>query len=155
MEKYAPNLKDLASRDVVSRSILKEILAGRGCGPKKDYVNLHLDHLPSEELYEKLPGILSHAKLFANADITEKPAPVVPTMHYTMGGIDTNLKTEVMTKDKKGNDLIVKGLLAAGEAGCVNVHGANRLGANSLLDIVIFGRKASITVKENMKPNEK
>ena len=146
MLKYAPKVKDLASRDVVSRSILKEILAGRGCGPNKDYVNLHLDHLPSEELYEKLPGILHHAKLFANADITKKPAPVVPTMHYTMGGIDTNLKTEVVTRDKKGNEVVVPGLLAAGEAGCVSVHGSNRLGANSLLDIVVFGRKAAVTI---------
>jgi len=154
MEKYAPKVKDLASRDVVSRSILKEIIAGRGCGPKKDHVLLHLDHLPAEKLKSRLPSILHHASLFTGVDLTKEPAPVIPTMHYTMGGIDTNLKTEVMTKNKNGTDIIVPGLLAAGEAACVNVHGANRLGANSLLDIIIFGKKAALTISEQIKPFE-
>ena len=154
MEKYAPTVKDLASRDVVSRSIILEILEGRGCGPKKDYVYLHLDHIPKEKLYEKLPGMIHHAKIFANRDLTKEGVPITPTMHYTMGGIDTNLKTEVMTKID-GKDVVVPGLLAAGEAACVNVHGANRLGANSLLDIMIFGKEAALTIAENMTPYEK
>jgi len=139
MEKYAPKAKDLACRDVVSRAMIKEILAGRGCGPKKDYLKLHLDHLPTKRLMKKLPGMVHHAKMFSNVDLRKEPAPVTPTMHYTMGGIDTNIDTEVMT-EKDGKQVVVPGLLAAGEAASVNVHGANRLGANSLLDIIVFGR---------------
>jgi len=140
MERYAPTAKDLASRDVVSRAMTKEILEGRGCGPDKDYIHLNLSHLPPELLHERLPGISESAKIFANRDITKEPAPVVPTVHYNMGGVPTNYKTEVIRTDENGKDHIVPGLLAAGEAACASVHGANRLGANSLLDIVVFGR---------------
>jgi len=140
MERYAPNAKDLASRDVVSRAMTMEILEGRGCGPDKDYIHLHLNHLPPELLHERLPGISESAKIFSGRDVTKEPIPVLPTVHYNMGGIPTNYKTEVITLDKDGKDRIVGGLLAAGEAACASVHGANRLGANSLLDIVIFGR---------------
>lgn len=154
MERYAPSVKDLASRDVVSRAMSMEILEGRGCGPKKDHIYLHLNHLPPETLALRLPGISETAKIFAGVDVTKEPAPVVPTVHYNMGGVPTNHKTEVLDH-RNGKDVIIPGLLAAGEAACASVHGANRLGANSLLDIVVFGRAASKTVKEKLKPGTK
>ncbi|CAD8134047.1 unnamed protein product [Paramecium octaurelia] len=154
MERYAPTAKDLASRDVVSRAMTKEILEGRGVGPEKDHIYLHLNHLPAELLHERLPGISEAAKIFAGVDVTKEPAPVLPTVHYNMGGIPTNFKTEVLNQ-VNGKDQIVPGLLAAGEAACASVHGANRLGANSLLDIVVFGRQAANLVGEKWKPGQK
>lgn len=153
MERYAPTAKDLASRDVVSRAMTLEILEGRGCGPNKDHIHLKLFHLPGDVLRTRLPGILETAKVFAGVDGTKEPIPVTPTVHYNMGGIPTNWKAQVITVDKDGKDKIVPGLMAAGEAACASVHGANRLGANSLLDIVAFGRMAANTAKEIMKPN--
>merc|ERR1712013_654012 len=139
MERYAPSAKDLASRDVVSRAMTMEIREGRGCGPDGEHIYLHLDHLPPETLAERLPGISETAKIFAGVDVTKEPAPVLPTVHYNMGGIPTNWKTQVL----KGKcNTVVPGILAAGEAGCASVHGANRLGANSLLDLVVFGRQS-------------
>ena len=152
MERYAPSAKDLASRDVVSRSMTIEILEGRGVGPDKDHIHLHLNHLPPETLMERLPGILETAHIFAGVDGTKEPIPVLPTVHYNMGGIPTNWKTQVIKLDSQGNDQIVNGLLACGEAACASVHGANRLGANSLLDLVIFGRRAAHTTQEQFKP---
>merc|ERR1719238_1426319 len=150
MARYAPTAKDLASRDVVSRAMTMEIREGRGVGPAKDHIYLHLDHLPPETLAERLPGISETAKIFAGVDVTREPAPVLPTVHYNMGGIPTNWKTQCLWgKDNK----IVEGLLAAGESGCASVHGANRLGANSLLDLVVFGRQAADTSAELVKPN--
>lgn len=154
MERYAPTAKDLASRDVVSRSITLEILEGRGVGPEKDHIYLHLNHLPPETLMERLPGIMETAHIFAGVDCTKEPIPVLPTVHYNMGGIPTNWKTQVIKKGEDGQDEIVQGLLAAGEAACASVHGANRLGANSLLDLVIFGRRAAHTTKEFYKPGQ-
>jgi succinate dehydrogenase (ubiquinone) flavoprotein subunit len=154
MARYAPTAKDLASRDVVSRAEILEIREGRGVGPNKDHIYLHLDHLPPELLHEKLPGISETAKIFAGVDVTKEPIPVLPTVHYNMGGIPTNWKTEVLNpteKDPHGN--VVPGLYAAGEAACSSVHGANRLGANSLLDLVVFGRTAAETIAEKLKPN--
>jgi succinate dehydrogenase (ubiquinone) flavoprotein subunit len=153
MERYAPTAKDLASRDVVSRAMTLEILEGRGCGPKADHIHLKLFHLPGEILRTRLPGILETAKIFAGVDGTKEPIPVTPTVHYNMGGIPTNWKAQVIDVDKNGKDFIIPGLLAAGEAACASVHGANRLGANSLLDIVTFGKMAATTTKELMKPN--
>jgi succinate dehydrogenase flavoprotein subunit len=153
MERYAPTAKDLASRDVVSRAMTLEILEGRGCGPNKDHIHLKLFHLPADVLRTKLPGILETAKVFAGVDGTKEPIPVTPTVHYNMGGIPTNWRAQVITTDENGKDKIVPGLLAAGEAACASVHGANRLGANSLLDIVAFGRMAAMTIKDNVKPN--
>jgi len=150
MERYAPTAKDLASRDVVSRAMTMEILEGRGCGPKKDHIHLKLFHLPSDVLKKRLPGILETAKVFAGVDGTKDPIPVVPTVHYNMGGIPTDWKSRVITLDANGNDIVVPGLLAAGEAACASVHGANRLGANSLLDIVVFGKQAANTIKETI-----
>lgn len=150
MARYAPTAKDLASRDVVSRAMTLEIREGRGVGPNKDHIYLHLDHLPPETLAERLPGISETAKIFAGVDVTKEPAPVLPTVHYNMGGIPTNWKTQVV---RDAEDTIVPGLLAAGEAGCASVHGANRLGANSLLDLVVFGRQAADTTAELVKPN--
>eukprot|EP00747_Dinoflagellata_sp_TGD_P159573 gnl/TRDRNA2_/TRDRNA2_177905_c0_seq1.p1 gnl/TRDRNA2_/TRDRNA2_177905_c0~~gnl/TRDRNA2_/TRDRNA2_177905_c0_seq1.p1 ORF type:complete len:628 (+),score=151.33 gnl/TRDRNA2_/TRDRNA2_177905_c0_seq1:68-1951(+) len=150
MARYAPTAKDLASRDVVSRAMTMEIREGRGVGPNKDHIYLHLDHLPPETLAERLPGISETAKVFAGVDVTKEPAPVLPTVHYNMGGLPTNWKTQCLWgKDNK----IVPGLLAAGESGCASVHGANRLGANSLLDLVVFGRQAADTTAELVKPN--
>merc|ERR1719498_1279859 len=140
MERYAPTAKDLASRDVVSRSMTMQIREGRGVGPNADHIFLHLDHLPSEILAERLPGISETAAIFAGVDVTKEPIPVIPTVHYNMGGIPTNYKGEVVAPKNGDPDAIVPGLLAAGEAACASVHGANRLGANSLLDIVVFGR---------------
>jgi succinate dehydrogenase (ubiquinone) flavoprotein subunit len=153
MTRYAPSAKDLASRDVVSRAMTMEIFEGRGVGPEKDHIYLHLNHLDPAVLHERLPGIGETAKIFSNVDVTKEPIPVVPTVHYNMGGIPTNYKTEV-TKIVDGKEVIVKGLLAAGEASCSSVHGANRLGANSLLDLVIFGRAAAITTKDTYKPGQ-
>ena len=155
MERYAPTAKDLASRDVVSRAMTLEILEGRGCGPNKDHIHLKLSHIPGDVLRQRLPGILETAKIFAGVDGTKEPIPVTPTVHYNMGGIPTNWKAQVVRPDKNGNDVIVPGLFAAGEAACASVHGANRLGANSLLDIVAFGRMAANTTKEILKPNTK
>ena len=153
MERYAPNAKDLASRDVVSRSITMEIREGRGVGPNKDHIFLHLDHLDPKILHERLPGISESAKIFAGVDVTKQPIPILPTVHYNMGGIQTNYHGEVVTK--KGDDVnaVVPGLMAIGEAACVSVHGANRLGSNSLLDLVVFGRAAALRAKEVINPN--
>jgi len=153
MERYAPTAKDLASRDVVSRAMTMEILEGRGCGPNKDHIHLHLNHLPAELLAQRLPGISETAKIFAGVEVTKEPAPVLPTVHYNMGGVQTDYETRVLNIDKNGKDVVVKGLLAAGEVGCPSVHGANRLGANSLLDLVVFGRASSLVVKKELKPN--
>jgi len=164
MARYAPTAKDLASRDVVSRAMTMEIREGRGVGPNKDHLYLHLDHLPPETLAERLPGISETAKVFAGVDVTKEPAPVLPTVHYNMGGIPTNWKTQVVDASAASyytnivdgttsGEQIVPGLLAAGESGCASVHGANRLGANSLLDLVVFGRQAADTTAELVQPN--
>jgi len=168
MARYAPTAKDLASRDVVSRAMTMEVREGRGVGPNKDHIYLHLDHLPPDTLHERLPGISETAKIFAGVDVTKEPIPVLPTVHYNMGGAPTNWKTQVLTMKGKKYDgkndhseasmksmteEIVPGLMAAGEASCASVHGANRLGANSLLDLVVFGRQAADTAAELVKPN--
>ncbi|MCE9663574.1 succinate dehydrogenase flavoprotein subunit [Halomonas sp. M5N1S17] len=147
MERYAPNAKDLAGRDVVARSMVMEILEGRGCGENGDHVYLKLDHLGEEVLNKRLPGISELSKIFAHADPTEAPIPVVPTCHYMMGGIPTNVHGQAIMQDADGNDQIVGGLFACGEAACVSVHGANRLGGNSLLDLVVFGRAAGMFIE--------
>ncbi|NNJ73637.1 MAG: succinate dehydrogenase flavoprotein subunit [Anderseniella sp.] len=144
MERYAPNAKDLASRDVVSRCMTLEIREGRGVGKDKDHIHLHLDHLDPAVLHERLPGISESAKIFAGVDLTREPIPVLPTVHYNMGGIPTNYWGEVLNPTKKDPDAIQPGLMAVGEAGCASVHGANRLGSNSLIDLVVFGRAAAI-----------
>uniref|UniRef100_A0AAY4E6U6 succinate dehydrogenase n=1 Tax=Denticeps clupeoides TaxID=299321 RepID=A0AAY4E6U6_9TELE len=154
MERYAPNAKDLASRDVVSRSMTIEIREGRGVGPEKDHVYLQLHHLPPQQLATRLPGISETAMIFAGVDVTKEPIPVLPTVHYNMGGIPTNFKGQAIIH-KNGEDKVVPGLYACGEAGCASVHGANRLGANSLLDLVVFGRACALTIAENFKPGEK
>lgn len=151
MERYAPHLKDLACRDVVSRSSMIEIREGRGAGPNGDYVLLKLDHLGEEVLKKRLPGISELAKTFAGVDVTKEPIPVVPTCHYMMGGIPTDINGQVVTVDGKGQDQLVEGLYAAGECACVSVHGANRLGANSLLDIVVFGRAVGLHLEQALK----
>ena len=150
MEKYAPKAKDLASRDVVSRSIAIEINEGRGVGKNKDHVNLHLDHIDPKIIEKRLPGIAESAKTFCEVDVTKEPIPVVPTVHYNMGGIPTNYKAEVLTSN--GKDTTVQGLMAIGEAACVSVHGANRLGSNSLIDLVVFGKSAATRAAEIIKP---
>lgn len=160
MERYAPSAKDLASRDVVSRAMTMEIREGRGVGPKKDHIHLHLDHLPADLLAERLPGISETASIFAGVDVTKEPIPCLPTVHYNMGGIPTNHLGEVVRTrfDDEGNfveDIVVPGLLAAGEVACASVHGANRLGANSLLDIVVFGRACALRIAETSTPGEK
>ena len=152
MERYAPSAKDLASRDVVSRAMTMEINAGRGVGEHKDHIYLHLDHLDAKTLHEKLPGISESAKIFAGVDVNKQPIPVIPTVHYNMGGIPTNFKAEVLDL-KNGKMEVVKGLMAIGEAACVSVHGANRLGSNSLLDLVVFGRAAAIQAGKLLEPN--
>ncbi len=152
MERYAPNAKDLASRDVVSRSMTIEINEGRGVGPEKDHIYLHLEHLGPEVIDERLPGISESAEIFAGVDVTKEPIPVIPTVHYNMGGIPTNYHGEVVTSKDGDPDSVVPGLMAIGEAACVSVHGANRLGSNSLLDIVVFGRAAAIRASETIKP---
>ncbi|KAF4576516.1 putative succinate dehydrogenase [ubiquinone] flavoprotein subunit, mitochondrial [Pleurotus pulmonarius] len=154
MERYAPTAKDLASRDVVSRSMTIEIREGRGVGPEKDHIYLQLSHLPAEVLHERLPGISETAAIFSGVDVTKEPIPVLPTVHYNMGGIPTKYTGEVLTVDAQGNDKVVPGLYAAGEAACVSVHGANRLGANSLLDIVVFGRACAHHIKETLTPGK-
>lgn len=151
MERYAPTAKDLAGRDVVARSIVIEILEGRGCGPDADHVMLKLDHLGEDVLNSRLPGILELAKTFAHADPVKEPIPVVPTCHYMMGGIATQVSGQALRQDSQGQDLPIQGLYAAGEVACVSVHGANRLGGNSLLDLVVFGRAAGIHIEEVMR----
>ncbi len=150
MERYAPSAKDLASRDVVSRSMTMEIREGRGVGPEKDHIFLHLDHLDPNVLAERLPGISESAKIFAGVDVTKQPIPVIPTVHYNMGGIQTNYHGEVYTLKDGDPDTIVPGLMAVGEAACVSVHGANRLGSNSLIDLVVFGRAAGLRCEETL-----
>ncbi len=151
MERYAPNAKDLASRDVVSRAMTVEIREGRGVGKKKDHIHLHLEHLGPEVIHERLPGIAESARIFAGVDVTKEPIPVLPTVHYNMGGIPTNYHGEVLTLKDGNPDQVVPGLMAIGEAACVSVHGANRLGSNSLLDLVVFGRAAAKRCGEIVK----
>ncbi|MBX3484585.1 succinate dehydrogenase flavoprotein subunit [Phenylobacterium sp.] len=151
MERYAPTVKDLAPRDMVSRAMTMEIREGRGVGPKKDHIFLHLDHLDPKILHERLPGISESAKIFAGVDVTKEPIPVLPTVHYNMGGIPTNFYSEVVTKAGKDPDKVVPGLMAVGEAACVSVHGANRLGSNSLIDLVVFGRSAALRAADTVK----
>lgn len=153
MERYAPSAKDLASRDVVSRAMTIEIREGRGVGKGKDHLFLHLDHLDPAILHERLPGISESAKIFAGVDVTREPIPVLPTVHYNMGGIPTNFHAEVVTKKGGDDNAIVPGLMAVGEAACVWVHGANRLGSNSLIDLVVFGRAAALRCAEKLQPN--
>ncbi|WP_454654530.1 succinate dehydrogenase flavoprotein subunit [Bosea beijingensis] len=155
MERYAPSAKDLASRDVVSRSMTMEIRAGRGVGKDKDHIYLHLDHLDPKILHERLPGISESAKIFAGVDVTREPIPVLPTVHYNMGGIPTNYHGEVLTKVGGDPDTVVPGLMAIGEAACVSVHGANRLGSNSLIDLVVFGRAAGLRCADTVTAGEK
>jgi succinate dehydrogenase flavoprotein subunit len=155
MERYAPSAKDLASRDVVSRAMTIEIREGRGVGRHKDHLYLHLDHLDPEVLHERLPGISESAKIFADVDVTREPIPVLPTVHYNMGGIATNYHGEALTKKNGNADTIVPGLMALGEAGCVSVHGANRLGSNSLIDLVVFGRAAASRCAETITPGDR
>jgi succinate dehydrogenase / fumarate reductase flavoprotein subunit len=151
MERYAPNSKDLAGRDVVARSMVIEILEGRGCGPDKDHVLLKLDHLGEETLNLRLPGVCELSKTFAHVDPVKAPIPVVPTCHYMMGGIPTNIGGQALTQDANGKDQIIEGLYACGEAACVSVHGANRLGGNSLLDLVVFGRAAGLQIEKSLR----
>jgi succinate dehydrogenase / fumarate reductase flavoprotein subunit len=148
MERYAPSAKDLASRDVVSRCMTLEIREGRGVGKNKDHIYLHLDHLDPAVLHERLPGISESAKIFAGVDVTREPIPVLPTVHYNMGGIPTNFWGEVLNADSQNPERLAPGLMAVGEAGCASVHGANRLGSNSLIDLVVFGRAAAIRAAE-------
>jgi succinate dehydrogenase / fumarate reductase flavoprotein subunit len=152
MERYAPSAKDLASRDVVSRAMTIEIREGRGCGPRKDHIYLQLSHLDPEILHSRLPGISENAKIFAGVDVTREPIPVLPTVHYNMGGVPTNYHTEVVTLKNGNPDTIVPGLMAIGEGACVSVHGANRLGSNSLLDLIVFGRAAAQKATQLIKP---
>jgi succinate dehydrogenase / fumarate reductase flavoprotein subunit len=154
MERYAPIAKDLAGRDVVCRSMTIEINEGRGCGPQKDHILLHLEHLGAELLHQRLPGISETAKIFAGVDVTREPIPVLPTVHYNMGGVPTNLHGEVVSMRDGDPEVVVPGVMAIGEAACVSVHGANRLGSNSLLDIIVFGRAASRRVVETVRPGE-
>ncbi|MDC1054224.1 succinate dehydrogenase flavoprotein subunit [Alphaproteobacteria bacterium] len=155
MERYAPNAKDLASRDVVSRAMTIEVNENRGCGENADHVLLHLEHIDADTLHKRLPGISETAKVFAGVDLTKEPIPVLPTVHYNMGGIPTNHRTEVLRPTEDNPDNVCEGLLAVGEAACVSVHGANRLGTNSLIDLVVFGKASSITAREKIKPNSK
>jgi succinate dehydrogenase / fumarate reductase flavoprotein subunit len=152
MERYAPNAKDLASRDVVSRSMTIEIQEGRGVGEHKDHIFLHLEHLGADVIHERLPGIADNARIFAGVDVTRQPIPVVPTVHYNMGGIPANVQGEVVTLRNGNAESVVPGLMAVGEAACVSVHGANRLGSNSLLDLVVFGREAARHCAATVKP---
>jgi succinate dehydrogenase / fumarate reductase flavoprotein subunit len=152
MERYAPSAKDLASRDVVSRAMTIEIREGRGVGAKKDHIFLHLDHLDPKVLHERLPGISETAKIFAGVEVTKSPIPVLPTAHYNMGGIQTNFHGEVVILDGDDPDKVVPGLMAVGEAACVSVHGANRLGSNSLIDLVVFGRAAGLLCGKVLEP---
>ncbi|MEM6649129.1 MAG: succinate dehydrogenase flavoprotein subunit [Pseudomonadota bacterium] len=154
MERYAPSAKDLASRDVVSRAMTIEIREGRGVGSEGDHIHLNLNHIPADTLGERLPGISETARIFCGVDVTKEAVPVLPTVHYNMGGIPTNYHGEVLTKDGSQNDKVVPGLMAIGEAGCVSVHGANRLGSNSLIDLVVFGRAAGLRCAEILDANE-
>lgn len=154
MERYAPTYKDLASRDVVSRCMTLEIREGRGVGPKGDHIFLHLNHLPPEVLAERLPGISESAKIFAGVDVTRNPIPVLPTVHYNMGGVPTNFWGEALNPQADEPDAVHRGLMAVGEAGCASVHGANRLGSNSLIDLVVFGRAAAIRAGQTLDPEE-
>jgi succinate dehydrogenase / fumarate reductase flavoprotein subunit len=154
MERYAPSAKDLASRDVVSRAMTIEIREGRGVGKHKDHIHLHLDHLDPAVLHERLPGISESARIFAGVDLTCEPIPIVPTVHYNMGGIATNYRGEALTKKNGNDDSIVPGLMSLGEAACVSVHGANRLGSNSLIDLVVFGRAAALRCAEILRPGD-
>ncbi len=151
MERYAPNAKDLAGRDVVARSMVLEILEGRGCGPNGDHVKLKLDHLGEEVLESRLPGICELSRTFAHVDPVKEPIPVVPTCHYMMGGIPTNVHGQALTVDAGGNDAVIPGLYACGEVACVSVHGANRLGGNSLLDLVVFGRASGLFIEKSLR----
>ena len=151
MERYAPSVKDLAPRDMVSRAMTIEIREGRGVGPKKDHIHLHLDHLDPKILHERLPGISESARIFAGVDVTKQPIPVLPTVHYNMGGIPTNFYSEVVTRVGDDPDRVVPGLMSVGEAACVSVHGANRLGSNSLIDLVVFGRSAALRAADTIK----
>jgi succinate dehydrogenase / fumarate reductase flavoprotein subunit len=153
MERYAPNAKDLASRDVVSRSMTIEIREGRGVGSKNDHIHLNLQHLGGDVIHERLPGIAETARIFAGVDVTRDPIPVLPTVHYNMGGIPTNYWGEVLNPTQDDPDRLAPGLMAVGEAGCASVHGANRLGSNSLIDLVVFGRAAAIRAGEVVDPN--
>ena len=155
MERYAPSVKDLASRDVVSRAMTVEIREGRGVGPHKDHIHLHLSHLDPKIIHERLPGISESARIFAGVDVTKQPIPVLPTVHYNMGGIPTNYHGEVVMPKDGNPDAVVPGLMAIGEAACVSVHGANRLGSNSLIDLVVFGRAAGLKCAADVKPNER
>jgi succinate dehydrogenase / fumarate reductase flavoprotein subunit len=152
MERYAPSAKDLASRDVVSRAMTIEIREGRGVGEHKDHIYLHLEHIAPEVLAERLPGISETAKIFAGVDVTKEPIPILPTVHYNMGGVPTNYHAEVLHPTASDPDATMQGLMAVGEAACVSVHGANRLGTNSLLDLVVFGRAAALRAKATLKP---
>ena len=151
MERYAPNAKDLAGRDVVARSMVLEILEGRGCGPNGDHVKLKLDHLGEEVLESRLPGICELSRTFAHVDPVKEPIPVVPTCHYMMGGLPTNVHGQALTVDADGNDVVIPGLYACGEVACVSVHGANRLGGNSLLDLVVFGRASGLFIEKSLR----
>jgi succinate dehydrogenase / fumarate reductase flavoprotein subunit len=151
MERYAPTVKDLAPRDMVSRAMTVEIREGRGVGPKKDHIFLHLDHLDPKVLHERLPGISENARIFAGVDVTKAPIPVLPTMHYNMGGLQTNFHAEVVTRVGDDPDAVIPGLMAVGEAACVSVHGSNRLGSNSLVDLVVFGRAAALRCADQLK----
>ena len=151
MERYAPNAKDLAGRDVVARSMILEILEGRGCGPDGDHVYLKLDHLGEEVLESRLPGICELSRTFAHADPVKEPVPVVPTCHYMMGGIPSNINGQALTIDAEGNESVIDGLYACGEVACVSVHGANRLGGNSLLDLVVFGRASGLHIEKSLR----
>jgi succinate dehydrogenase / fumarate reductase flavoprotein subunit len=153
MERYAPNAKDLASRDVVSRSMTIEIREGRGVGAEADHIHLHLEHLGPEVIEERLPGIAESARIFAGVDVTKEPIPVLPTVHYNMGGVPANFNGQVVTSRNGNAESVVTGLMAVGEAACVSVHGANRLGSNSLLDLVVFGRAAARFCAATMKPD--
>ena len=155
MERYAPSAKDLASRDVVSRAMAMEIREGRGVGKEGDHIFLHLDHIDADVLAERLPGITETGKVFAGVDLTRQPLPVTPTVHYNMGGIPTNFHGEVVTLKDGNPDHTVPGLFAVGEAACVSVHGANRLGSNSLIDLVVFGRATGMRIGETVKPSTK
>src|SRR5262249_26077032 len=155
MERYAPSAKDLASRDVDSRAMTVEIREGRGVGKKKDHIYLHLDHLDPKVLQERLPGIPGSSRIFANVDVTREPIPIVPTAHYNMGGIPTNFHGEALTKKNGDDNFVVPGLMAVGEAACVSVHGANRLGSKSLIDLVGFGRAAALRCAEKLTANGK
>ena len=154
MERYAPHAKDLASRDVVSRSMTIEIREGRGVGPEKDHIYLHLDHLDPDMIQERLPGIAESSRIFAGVDVTREPIPVLPTAHYNMGGVPTNYHGEAVAPTAKDKDAVVPGLMAVGEAACASVHGANRLGSNSLIDLVVFGRAAALRCAETVEPGQ-